>query len=219
MVKFLRFRGMFLVASVVGLAGCAAVSPGEPDILIDHGGPPGISLSVERTGVLFGSIGFAPRNLSVSAMSVQLRSLEAKGHLYEVFATNRAQHVYWREPDVDTEAQRLWVFAGRVPAGRYEIAGAGVSGANVREVRWIHFKPAIPVTVTADGAAYLGRWQLSPAVDTPEAPQLRVPGTDWVLRDTPEEDQVILARRRSESPIGHRAIDDVLRDLVQRGGT
>ncbi|MDB5871348.1 MAG: hypothetical protein JWQ07_790 [Ramlibacter sp.] len=206
---------MLLLAAA--LSGCAAITGGEPDkLLIDHGGASGIS--IERTGVIFGSIGFAPRDLSMSAMSLHLRSVDDKGHRFEIFATNWQQHARWRTPDVDTDDQRIWVFSGRVPAGRYEIALAGLSGADAHEVHWMNFKPAIPVTVSAKGAVYLGRWQFTPAAaQLPEnQEQVRIPGSDLVLRDTPDEDQALLARKRGDSPIGKRPIDDVLRDLADR---
>ena len=197
---------------VGALAGCAGLASGEPDkLVIDHGGPAGVTL--ERTGVLFGSLGFAPRDLSMSAMSLHLLPVDGKGHRFEIFATNRAQHANWRAPDVDTDAERVWAFSGRLPVGRYEIASAAVSGADARDVHWMKFKPAIPVTVTADGAVYVGRWQFTP----PDAPVLgepmRIPGSDLVMRDTPEEDQLLLVRRRGDSPIGNRVIDDVLRHM------
>ncbi|MEO5671466.1 MAG: hypothetical protein ABIR26_12300, partial [Ramlibacter sp.] len=201
-----RFCGTLFFAAV--LAGCAAVPADEPEkVLIDHGGPGG--LKIERTGVLFGSIGFAPRDLTMSAMSVHLRPVDEKGHRYEIFATNRQQHAQWRTPDVDTEAQRIWAFSGRVPEGRYEIALVAMSGADARDIQWMNFKPTIPVTVKAGGAVYIGRWQYTPSGAPAMEPQIRIPGSDLVLRDMPEEDQLLLVRR--DSPVGNRAIDDVLR--------
>jgi hypothetical protein len=207
-------RFCIAVSLVAALAGCAVLPVQEQDkVLIDHGGPTG--LSVERTGVLFGSIGFAPRDLSMSAMSVHLRSVDGKGHRFEIFATNRPQHAQWRTPDVDTDARRIWAFSGRVPAGQYEIALAALSGANEREIDWMHFKPSIPVTVKADGAVYVGRWQFSPGPTSAKEGAIRLPGSPLVLGDTPDEDQVLLARRLGDSPIGKRPIDDVLRGLMQ----
>lgn len=205
--------GMVLAAA---LCGCAALAPDEPDkVLIDHGG--GAAVSLERTGVLFGSIGFAPNDLSMSALSVHIRRVDGKGQRFEIFATNRPQHPRWREPDVDTERQRIWAFSGRLPEGRYEIALAGMSGTDAREIHWVNFKPAIPVAVTGGGAVYVGRWQYTPATTPVDEPQLRVPGSDLVLRDTPEEDQVLLVRRRGSSPIGNRMIDHVLRNVRKPG--
>jgi len=209
-----RFWAALCLAAA--LSGCAAPAAVEADkILIDHGGPPGVTL--ERTGVLFGSIGFAPRDLTMSAMSLHLRSVDGKGRRFEIFATNRTQNANWRTPDVDLDGQRIWAFAGRVPVGRYEIALAAVSGADAREIHWMNFKPSVPVTVSADGAVYLGRWQFTPAGMAVPGDQLRVPGSDLVLRDTPEEDQLLLVRRYGDSPIGQRAIDDVLRNLFDQG--
>ena len=204
------------IALVGALWGCAAIAPDEPDkLLIDHGG--GATLSIERTGVVFGSIGFAPRDLSMSAISVHLRRIDGKGNRFEIFATNRPQHARWRAPDVDTDGQRIWAFSGNLPEGRYEIAHVAISGTDARDIHWMNFKPAIPVTVTTSGAVYLGRWQYTPAATPAQEPQFRVPGSDLVLRDLPEEDQLLLVRRRGDSPIGHLAIDDVLRNMQEPG--
>ncbi|MEO5738199.1 MAG: hypothetical protein ABIQ82_12145 [Variovorax sp.] len=205
------------LAVATALAGCAGLGPEEPDkVIVDHGGPAGVS--VERTGVLFGSLAFAPRNLAMSALSLHLRPVDGRGHRFEMFATNQLQHARWRTPDVDTDGQRIWVFAGRVPVGRYEIALAAVSGADLNDVHWMNFKPAIPVTVTQEGAVYIGRWQYSPADAPLSGKQMRVPGSGLVLADTPDEDQLLLARRRGgASPIGHLGIDDVLRNMIDQG--
>ena len=209
-----RYCGTLFLAAA--LAGCAAVPAEEPEtVLIDHGSPTG--LTIERTGVLFGSIGFAPRDLSMSALSVHLRSVDGKGRRFEIFATNRPTHAQWRTPDIDTEAQRIWAYSGRVPEGRYEIALVAMSGADARDIHWMNFKQAIPVTVKAGGAVYVGRWQYTPAATPAQPPQMRIPGSDLVLRDLPDEDQLLLVRRRGESPVGNRAIDDVLRNMVEQG--
>lgn len=200
---------VFLVAA---LSGCAALSPDEQDkLVIEHAGATGVS--VERTGVLFGSIGFVPRDLSVGAVSMHLRQVDGKGRRFEIFATNKTQHANWRAPDVDTDGQRIWAYSARLPQGRYEITLFGVGGTDARDVHWVHFKPAIPVTVTASGAVYVGRWQVTPATVAPQEPQLRISGSDLVLRDMPEEDQLLLVRRRGTSPIGDLPIDDVLRNM------
>jgi hypothetical protein len=207
-----------LVAMAVAISGCAALPAEESEkILIEHGLPSG--LTVERTGLVFGSIGFVPRDEAVSAMSFHLRSLDRPGHRFEVFATNRSSHARWRVPDVDSPAQRLWVFSGRVPAGRYEIALAAVSPSDARDIHWINFNPPIPVKVAADGAVYMGRWQFMPPEAALSGAQVRVPGTPLVLRDAPEEDQLLLARKRGGSPLGKREIVDILRELMEQGRT
>src|SRR5688572_26672343 len=125
-------RFCFAVFLAAALSGCAALAPDERDkLVIEHGGAAGVS--VERTGVLFGSIGFAPRDLSISAVSMHLRRLDNKAHRFEIFATNRAQHPNWRAPDVDTDGQRIWAYSARLPQGRYEITLFGVSGADARD--------------------------------------------------------------------------------------
>jgi hypothetical protein len=212
-MKNWRMAGLVVLA----LSGCASapVMTGPDKVLIEHGSA-GI-VSIVRTGVVFGSIGVAPRDESISAMSVHLRSLEVKDHRFEIFATNRSDHPRWRLPDVDSESQRVWVFSGGLPVGRYEIALAAWTGDDIKKINWINFKPSIPVTVTPEGAVYVGRWQFTPSGAEPGEFELRIPGTPLVLRDMPIEDQVILARQRGESPIGRKAIDDVLRALMGRG--
>jgi hypothetical protein len=203
--------------AVLALSGCASTPMTGPDkVLIEHGSP-GL-VSIVRTGVVFGSIGVAPRDESISAMSVHLRSLDSKDHRFEIFATNRTAHPRWRSPDVDTESQRVWVFSGALPVGRYEIALAAWTGDDIKKINWIHFKPSIPVTVTTDGAVYVGRWQFTPLTATPDESAMRIPGTPLGLRDMPVEDQVILARQRGESPIGKKSIDDVLRKMMEGQG-
>ena len=209
----------FCAAMVLGvvLAGCAAVSTEVPDkVILDQSDTPVVS--IERTGLLFGSIGFVPRDQQVSALSVHLRSVDGKARRYEFFVTNRTTHAQWRAPDIDTESQRLWAFHGNVPVGRYEIAQVAFARGNEREVEWLNFKPAIPVTVTAEGAVYLGRWQFTP-FNAPRHPeQVRIPGSDLVLRDLPDEDQLLLVRRRGDSPIGQKPIDDVQRNMREGAG-
>lgn len=207
-----------VMSLVLALCGCAPLAVEERDrILIDHGG--GALVSVEQIGLVFGSIGFVPRDDSMSALSFHLRSTDGKGQRFEIFATNRQRHAYWRAPDVDTEAQRLWVFSGRVPVGRYEIPLAALSGADARDIHFVNFKQPIPVTVTAGGAVYLGRWQYTPPAAQAPGQLFRIPGTSLALRDTPQEDQSLLVRRRGHSPVGNREIDDVLRPLIQGAGT
>ena len=211
----LRLCSALSLALAIAAAGCAAPVAAPDKVLIDHGGASGLSL--ERTGVLFGSIGFAPRDLTMSALSVHLRAVDGKGHRFEIFATNRPAHAQWRAPDIDTETQRIWAFSGRVPEGRYEVAMVAMSGADARDIHWMNFKPAIPVTVKAGGAVYVGRWQYTPAGAPAQEPQIRIPGSDLVLRDMPEEDKLLLVRRRGDSPVGNRPIDDVLRNMVEQG--
>ena len=204
------------VLVALALSGCAATMTGPDKVLIEHGSPGVVSLV--RTGVVFGSIGVVPRDESISAMSVHLRSLDTKDHRFEFFATNKTDHPRWRVPDVDTGSQRLWAFSGLLPVGRYEIALAAWTGDDIKKINWINFKPSIPVTVTPDGAVYIGRWQFTPLGAKPDETEMRIPGTPLVLRDTPVEDQVILARQRGESPIGKKSIDDVLRKTMQDQG-
>ncbi|WP_048441082.1 hypothetical protein [Caenimonas sp. SL110] len=206
------------IAMGMALGGCATGKTQEAEtVLIEHGVKSGVS--IERTGLLFGSIGFVPRSETVSALSFHLRSLDNPGYRVEVFATNRATHGRWRTPDIDSESQRLWVFSGNLPVGRYEIALAAVSFVDARDIHWINFKDPIPVDVTTDGAVYVGRWQITPTDVAVVGTQLRVPGTPLLLRDSPDEDQALLARRLGISPIGKRAIVDALRDLMEQGRT
>ena len=213
----MQFRSCAAMVLGVLLAGCAAVTTDAPDkVVLDQSDTP--VLSVERTGLIFGSIGFVPRDQNVSALSVHLRSADGKGRRYELFVTNRTTHAQYRAPDVDTESQRLWAFHANVPVGRYEVAQVAFARGNEREVEWLNFRPAVPVNVTAEGAVYLGRWQFTPLRAAQQPGQVRIPGSDLVLRDLPDEDQLLLVRRRGDSPIGNRPIDDVQRNMREGAG-
>lgn len=168
-------------------------------MFIDYG-PRGAAPAALATGVVMGSIGFAPPMSGVSALSLHLIPLEPGRHKVELFAANRTTHPNWREPDMDNAQGRIWAFAGAVPEGVYLIRLAGVTGGDPREILWIELHPSLELQVKAGEAIYIGRWQFTlPDVEVPE-PKIRVPGQPLVLRETLEADKAMLKKRGRALP-------------------
>ncbi|MBC7604352.1 MAG: hypothetical protein H7255_17045 [Ramlibacter sp.] len=191
---------LFTVIASAALALPLAANAQDRDpVFIDYG-PRGTAPSTLGTGLVMGSIGFAPPIQGVTALSLHFIPLEPGRHKVELFAANRPNHPNWRTPDIDTADARIWAFSGSVPEGKYLIRLAGVTGVDPREILWIELHPSLEVEVKAGEVIYLGRWQFTlPDVQVPE-PMIRVPGQPLVLRDTLEEDKAMLHKRGRKLP-------------------
>ena len=189
---------LWLVAAWVALSFAANAQERDP-VFIDYG-PRGTAPSQLATGVVMGSIGFAPPSPGLTALSVHLVPLDPGGHKIELFAAYRSSHPSWRTPDIDTGEARLWAFAGAIPEGRYVIHIAGASGADPREILWIELNPSFELEVKAGEGIYIGRWQFTlPGVEVPQ-PMVRVPGQPLVIRDTLAQDKALLQKRGRQLP-------------------
>ena len=188
----------WLAAASMALSLAGHAQERDP-VFIDYG-PRGTAPSPLSTGIVLGSIGFAPPSPGLTALSVHLVPLDVGGHKIELFAAYRSTHPNWRTPDIDNGEARLWAFAGAIPEGRYVIHIAGASGVDPREILWIELNPSLELEVKAGEGIYIGRWQFTlPGVEVPQ-PMARVPGQPLVIRDTLAQDKALLQKRGRQLP-------------------
>jgi hypothetical protein len=182
------------------LAGCAATGHRQWDPVFQ--GHDGLSFGVpdERMGMLFGSIAIAAEEDGIGSVSLHLRAANSVRDDILIFAANRF-HAGRRDPDVQSDKGKVWVFSGQLPEGEYFIERAGLSSkANPSNVEWVHMAPAVPVSVKANGNVYLGRWQ--PQDLKPGKARVVGPAIMWkgefrmILSNAVGEDQALLERRR-----------------------
>ncbi len=210
----MRFARSFAAAAgTLLLVACMAT---VPTIQWDPVFPAGPELTgqapVESMGMVFGSVGLPRQEAKILAAWVTLSAGPPRYEKIEIHVS-RGFHSHHRPSDHMTDLDQLWTFSGRLPPGQYVIEEAGVrlvGGLDADPLllrRRIAIEPTVPVTVSAGGTVYLGRWTARMS-DPKEGLGMRAqpgdlrvwhhPMFSFGVRNAQEEDLAMFERHRAE---------------------